>query len=111
MDVPGAVSTRPVSPAYLRGMTKKIAISVPDDVAERLAAGDIENVSAYVTAAVRRQIVTEQLRKDLERSGIRVTQEGVDRWRRILAERRAHMTPARWRAARERLDRIVRGEE
>ena len=111
MDVPGAASTRSVSPAYPRGMTKKIAISIPDDVAERLAAGDIENVSAYVTAAVRRQIVTEQLRKDLERSGISVTQEGVDRWRRILAERRARMTPARWQAARERLDRIVRGEE
>jgi len=113
MNVPGAalLSTRSVSPAYALGMTKKIAISIPDDVAERLAAGDIENVSAYVTAAVRRQIVTEQLRKDLERSGIHVTQEGVDRWRRLLAERRAQMTPARWRAARERLDRMVRGEE
>jgi hypothetical protein len=92
-------------------MTKKIAISIPDDVAERLAAGDIDNVSAYITEAVRRRIVTEQLHKDLERSGIRVTQEGVDRWRQVLAERRALMTPEKWRAARERLDRIVRGEE
>jgi hypothetical protein len=92
-------------------MTKKIAISIPDDVAERLAAGDIENVSAYVTEAIRRQIATEQLRKDLARSGIHVTKEGVDRWRRVLAEKRAQMTPEMWRAARERIDRIVRGEE
>jgi hypothetical protein len=92
-------------------MTKKIAISIPDDVAERLAADDIENVSAYITEAVRRQIATEQLQKNLASVGIHVTKEGVDRWRRILAERRAAMTPERWQAAREHLDRIMRGEQ
>ena len=35
-------------------MTKKIAISIPDDVAEKL--GEIDNVSAYVTEAVRRRM-------------------------------------------------------
>jgi hypothetical protein len=91
-------------------MTKKIAISIPDDVAERLAADDIENVSAYVTEAVRRQIATEQLHKNLASVGIHVTKEGVDRWRRILAERRAEMTPQLWQEAREHLERIQRGE-
>jgi hypothetical protein len=92
-------------------MTKKIAISIPDDVAERLAAGDIENVSAYVTEAVRRQIATEQLHTNLASVGIHVTKDGVDRWRRVLAERRAAMTPERWQAARDHLDSVMRGEQ
>jgi post-segregation antitoxin (ccd killing protein) len=92
-------------------MTKKIAISIPDDVAERLAAGDIDNVSAYVTQALRRQMIVEQTRKMLEDSGIRVTREGVDRWRRILDEKRANTTPEMWQELRDRLDRITSGEE
>jgi post-segregation antitoxin (ccd killing protein) len=92
-------------------MTKKIAISIPDDVAERLAAGDIDNVSRYVTEAVRRQIAVEQTRKMLEDAGFKITQEGIDRWRRILAERDAQVTPEMWQEARDHLDRIARGEE
>jgi post-segregation antitoxin (ccd killing protein) len=92
-------------------MTKKIAISIPDDVAERLAAGDIDNVSAYVTEAVRRQIEVEQTRKMVADSGISVTEEGIERWRRILAERKAQVGPEDWQAARDHLDRITRGGE
>jgi hypothetical protein len=92
-------------------MTKKIAISIPDDVAERLAAGDIENVSAYITEAVRRRIVAEQFRKELEDRGFKITDEGIERWRRLLAERHAQVSPDLWIAARERLARITRGEE
>jgi hypothetical protein len=72
-------------------MTKKIAISIPDDVAERLAAGDIENVSAYITEAVRRQIVVENTRAFLEQAGIAVTDEGIERRRAQLADRRAQL--------------------
>jgi hypothetical protein len=92
-------------------MTKKIAISIPDDVAERLAAGDIENVSAYVTEAVRRQIVLEQTRKVMRDAGFRITDEGVDRWRRLLAERDARVRPELWQESRDRIGRITRGEE
>jgi hypothetical protein len=92
-------------------MTKKIAISIPDDVAERLTAGDIENVSAYVTEAVRRRIAAEAFRKELEDRGFKITNEGVERWRRLLAERNAQVSPDLWISARERLDRISRGEE
>lgn len=101
MNVPGGVllSTRPVSPAYPSGMTKKIAISIPDDVAERLTAGDIENVSAYITEAVRRRIEVEGTRAFLAATGIHVTDEGVERRRRDLAERRARLA-----------ERIARGE-
>jgi hypothetical protein len=92
-------------------MTKKITISVPDDVAERLAAGDIENVSAYITEAVRQKIVAERYRKELEDQGFKITDEGIDRWRRLLAERQTQVSPDMWIAARELLARITRGEE
>jgi hypothetical protein len=81
-------------------MTKKITISIPDDVAERLAAGDVENVSAYITEAVRRRIVVENTRDFLRARGINVTEEGVERWRRLLAERRARVA-----------ERIARGDD
>ncbi len=91
-------------------MTKKIAISIPDDVAERLAAGDIENVSAYVTEAVRRQIRIEQTRKLLAEAGIQVTPEGVDRCRRIFAERDARVRPELWSSVDERIEQLKRGD-
>jgi hypothetical protein len=92
-------------------MTKKIAISIPDDVAERLAAGDIENVSAYITEAVRQRIVSERFREELVGLGFKITDEGIEKWRTYLAERHAQVSPDLWIAARERLERITRGEE
>jgi hypothetical protein len=81
-------------------MTKKITISVPDDVAERLGAGDVENVSAYITEAVRRRIVVENTRDFLLGRGINVTDEGIERRRAQLAERRAQLAA-----------RIARGDD
>jgi hypothetical protein len=92
-------------------MTKKIAISIPDDVAERLAADDIENVSAYVTEAVRRRIAVEQARTAFRGAGFEVTDAGIDRWRRELADRDARTTPRLWQDLRDRIDRIARGDE
>jgi hypothetical protein len=113
MDVPGAatISTRPVTPAYPTGMTKKITISIPDDVAERLAAGDVENVSAYITEAVRRQIVVENTRAFLLERGINVTEEGVERWRRLLAERDAARSEDRWDSFDKRMRELREGTE
>src|SRR5689334_23302056 len=48
---------------YRRGMTKKIAISVPDDVAARLEREP--NVSAFVTEAVRTRMDAEEVHRKL----------------------------------------------
>jgi hypothetical protein len=58
-------------------MTKKIAISVPDDVAERLAREP--NVSAYITDAVRRRMSAERTREALVALGFDITDEGIAR--------------------------------
>lgn len=41
--------------------TKKVTVTLPEDVTARLGAGDIDNVSAYVTAAVRQQMRREAI--------------------------------------------------
>ena len=91
-------------------MTKKIAISVPDDVAERLSAE--ENVSAYVTEAVRQVMRIEQGRASLEGVGIQVTEEGIAHWRakftalnaKYTAADRAAIWAEVWDGLRERLE-------
>ncbi len=84
-------------------MTKKIAISVPDDVAERLSADDIDNVSAYITEAVRRRIRSETTRAELRAAGFAITDEGVERWRRRIAELDAKYPPEVRAAAAARI--------
>jgi hypothetical protein len=92
-------------------MTKKIAISIPDDVAERLAAGDIVNVSAYVTEALRRRIVFERTRDFHRQRGMDVTEEGVERWRTLLAERDAAIGDEdRWNVLDQRLRELREGK-
>jgi hypothetical protein len=72
-------------------VSKRITINVPDDVAARLQ--HEENVSAYVTEAVRLRMRGESTRAILEAHGFRITDEGMQRWRERLAEGRAKMTP------------------
>lgn len=60
-------------------MTKKIAISVPDDVAERLAREP--NVSAYIADAVRRRMSAERTREALDALGFDITDDGIARAR------------------------------
>lgn len=70
-------------------MTRKLSISVPDDVAEHL--DHVSNASAYITEAVRLRRKQERVRAMLERHGIHVTYEGVDTMGerlRTLEERR-----------------------
>jgi hypothetical protein len=83
-------------------MTKKIAISIPDDVAERL--GSVDNVSAYVTEAVRMRMRSEQTRAALEQLGFNITDEGVARMRERLRKLDEEWTPERWAEYRADLD-------
>jgi predicted transcriptional regulator len=72
-------------------MTRKITISLPDDVAERLA--QQSNVSAYVTESVRRRLESESLREALVARGFNITDEGVAAAGLELARLRASFTP------------------
>jgi hypothetical protein len=72
-------------------MTKKIAISVPDDVAERLEREP--NVSAFISEAVRARMTGESVRRTLEASGFVLTDEGRARVAEELASLRASITP------------------
>ena len=63
-------------------MTKKITISVPDDVAARL--DKVDNVSAYLTALARRDLRRETGLQQLSEAGFELSPEGVDRARARL---------------------------
>lgn len=71
-------------PVYARGMTRKISISVPDDVAETL--DGVDNASAYIAEAVRMRRDRETTRELMRRHGYEVSDTGVARWRRRLSE-------------------------
>jgi hypothetical protein len=93
-------------------MTKKIAISVPDDVAERLSADDIDNVSAYITEAVRGRMRAEQTRKVLLELGFKITDEGVERMRQRVRALDAQSTPEqRAESWRKFIEKWEKGEE
>jgi len=50
-------------------MTRRVTISVPDDVAEQLDALPARQVSAYVTEALRRRRVSDDMRSALRAAG------------------------------------------
>jgi hypothetical protein len=92
---------------YDFGMTRKIAISVPDDVAERL---DREtNVSAFIAETIRRRMVSERVRQTLSRAGVTVNDEGVARAVTELDELHAAVTPELRRQAADLRAKIARG--
>lgn len=64
-------------------MTAKISISVPDDVAEWLAARP--NVSAAVTSALRAQMHATRTDQVLRAAGFDITEDGKRRWRERLS--------------------------
>ncbi|TDC42625.1 hypothetical protein [Micromonospora sp. KC213] len=72
-------------------MTRKIAISVPDDVAERLA--EEPNVSAFITESVRQRMAGERTRRALRQAGFRLSEDGVAEAGRTLDEAQAKITP------------------
>jgi hypothetical protein len=82
-------------------MTKKIAISVPDDVADQLST--VGNVSAYITEAVRRRMRVDQTRAALLKLGFDITDDGVARMRHRVAALEARSTPQERAAAWDRI--------
>jgi hypothetical protein len=89
-------------------MTKKIAISVPDDVAARLEREP--NVSAFVTEAIRIRMNAEDVHAKLIALGFDITDEGKARFRAELDAARAKVNPETWREALELQARIRRGQ-
>jgi hypothetical protein len=65
-------------------MTRKLSISLPDDVAAHL--DNVENASAYIAEAIRMRRKSERLEAMLRSHGIYVTREGVERMKARLAE-------------------------
>lgn len=56
-------------------MTRKLSISLPDDVAEHL--DHVENASSYIADAIRLRRKSERTRAMMARHGIHVTNEGI----------------------------------
>jgi len=56
-------------------MTRKLSISLPDDVAAHL--DQVENASAYIAEAIRMRRKREHTREMLARHGMLVTDQGV----------------------------------
>lgn len=56
-------------------MTRKLSISLPDDVAEHL--DHVENASGYIADAIRLKRKSEQTRAWFAGQGIHITDEGV----------------------------------
>ncbi|GGM40144.1 hypothetical protein GCM10011608_26220 [Micromonospora sonchi] len=91
-----------VIPSYYSGMTerfRKLSISVPEDVAERLERES--NTSAFLVNTVRARMRLENLTTMHEEFGITVTPEGVARARARRAAVEAEWTPERRAAVRE----------
>jgi hypothetical protein len=88
-------------------MTRKLAISVPDDVAERL---DREsNVSAFIVDSVRRRMASESTRRTLAEAGFTIDEERIEATRRRLDELQSAITPDLRVRAAELKTRIDRG--
>lgn len=88
-------------------MTKKLAISVPDDVAERLAREP--NVSAFITEAVRTRMISESVRNTMRAAGFKLTDEGLARAAKEIDDLEASITPELRRQAIELQARIKSG--
>jgi hypothetical protein len=58
-------------------MTRKLSISLPDDVAEHL--DHVDNASAYIAEAIRLRRKQERTREFFARHGIQITDAGVAR--------------------------------
>jgi predicted transcriptional regulator len=84
-------------------MTQRITVSLPDDVAGRL--GQEANASAYVTAAVRREMARENTEQSLLSQGFAITPEGRAAARGRLDAARERTTPEVRAQLRERFGR------
>ncbi|WP_326550750.1 hypothetical protein [Micromonospora sp. NBC_01813] len=80
---------------------RKLSISVPPDVADRLE--QEPNVSAYVTQAVRDRIRLDALDTELAHAGIPITEQGVAAARARRAAVEAEWPAERRQAVRDRV--------
>ena len=80
-------------------MTRKIAISVPDDVAARLEREP--NVSAFVAESVRIRMAAENVRETMAAAGFALTPQGRARAAAELDALHAGITPELRREATE----------
>jgi hypothetical protein len=72
-------------------MTKKIAISLPDDIAERVAQED--NASAFIADAIRRRMNADETKAALRDLGFALTDEGLAEAGAEFDALRATVTP------------------
>jgi hypothetical protein len=84
-------------------MTVRIAVSLPDDVAERLALEP--NVSRFVAEAVRHQIRRERSLALLGRAGYRFGDDDVEAGQQRITDHHGAVTPELAAAADARLAR------
>jgi hypothetical protein len=76
-------------------MTRKLSISLPDDIAAHL--DNVDNASAYIAEAIRLRRRSERTRQMLARHGITVTDDGVaaaNERLRAAERRRRHRNPS-----------------
>ena len=88
-------------------MTKKITFSLPDDVAERIAAEP--NASAFVASVVRSYMASEQMRVILGGLGMEISEARMKESARQLEEAHGKITPELRREAEELATRIRSG--
>ena len=64
-------------------MTRRISISLPDDVAAEL--DHVDNASAYIAEAIRQRRRRESLRRVVAEAGYEITEDGIARMRDTVA--------------------------
>ncbi|WP_047891197.1 hypothetical protein [Micromonospora sp. RV43] len=87
---------------------RKLSISVPPDVAERLE--QEPNASAYITQAVRDRMRLDALDAELAHAGIQITEQGVAAARARRAAVEAEWPTERRQAVRERIRQHMQEE-
>jgi hypothetical protein len=89
----------------MTAQVRKLSISVPPDVAERLE--QEPNASAYITQAVRDRMRLDALDAELAHQGIQVTEQGVAEARARRAAVEAGWPAERRQAIRDRVRQHV----
>ncbi|NES27726.1 hypothetical protein GCE86_10865 [Micromonospora terminaliae] len=93
----------------MTGAVRKLSISVPPDVAERLEREP--NASAFLVHAARALMRREALDAELAHQGVAVTEEGVARARAARAAVDVAWPAERYQAIRERVRQAAAGGE
>ncbi|MFG3603252.1 hypothetical protein [Micromonospora chersina] len=93
----------------MTGAVRKLSISVPPDVAERLEREP--NASAFLVHAARALMRREALDAELAHQGIAVTEDGITRARAARAAVDVAWPPERYQAVRERVRHAAGGDD